>query len=125
MKYLIFLLGMNIMFYVARGQKYISNDSIKYSIIITMPDFENGDYISDNILRITSIDSSKLAWAQSLSKKEWLTMLSNEKTDWAANLLLYQLNKRDALVFKIIKSRDSWIIKRRKADIAYWEKNLK
>jgi hypothetical protein len=61
-----------------------------------------------------------------ISKKEWIKLLNNDRTDWTANLLLYYLYKKDAIEFyKIIKNRYYWInLLKKKEDLKYWTKHL-
>lgn len=124
MKNVVLSLVMSAIFTKVNGQCFINNDSVKYSIINTMPDFENGDYVSNSVIKVTTLDSLKLSTFRDLKKRELYELLLNEKTDWATNLILYQLYKKDALLFKVIDTREKWIISQRDKDIAYWKQKL-
>lgn len=99
-----------------------NNNSVKYSIIIKSCDncapIRNLGYrvmlmLSDNELKqITHMD-----------KRCWSEWLSSEKTDWAANLLLYYIYSKDAFLLKN-KNIYSWRKYLKKDDINYWHKKL-
>jgi len=62
-----------------------------------------------------------------LSKEEWMFLLSDKTTDWAANLVLYHLFKKEAFDFAYsnIKDRTAWLIKKKyQDDILYWKEYL-
>jgi hypothetical protein len=106
--------------------KFINNDSIKFDLVMTMPDFENGIYHSDYALIVNSLDSAERVIVQSLNKNQWVQLLKNSKSDWAANIILYSMYKKSAGIFRAaVKTRDSWIENSRQADIDYWQSFLK
>lgn len=105
--------------------KYMNNDSIKFDLLMTMPDFENGVYYSDYALVVNNLDSAGKAIVQSFSKDQWMAFLKNNKSDWAANIILYSIYKKSAGIFRVaVKSRDSWIENSREADLVYWQSFL-
>ena len=63
---------------------------------------------------------------KSIKKDEWIELLLNNKTDWAANLILYDLYERNAVVFNtVIKSRKDWVTVSKDTDVSYWEEFLR
>lgn len=106
--------------------KYINNDSIKFELLMTMPDFENGVYHSDYILAVNNIDSIGHGLIKQINRNQWMRLLKDSKSDWAANIILYSMYKRSAGIFRVaVKTRDNWVENNMKADIAYWDSFLK
>jgi hypothetical protein len=103
----------------------VCNTSIKYIVGMALPNYENGDFISKNILTVISIDSVDLVLVKSLKKQDWIRLLDNTNADWAATLFLYYLQKKDGLFFKFNSTRDKWIVKKKKSDLVYWKRHLK
>lgn len=60
-----------------------------------------------------------------ISKGQWLSMLSSKQTDFAANLLLYRLYERDALVLLYVKNASDWRLSMKADDLHYWQQTLK
>ena len=72
-------------------------------------------------IRISSIDKIKIL---KLGYDDWMKLLCNENTDWAANLYLYSIYRKDAEVFSLWNTRKKWIEFTKKSDLAYWKRNL-
>ena len=60
-----------------------------------------------------------------MKRGEWLSLLNDETTDYAANILLYYIYKRDAIVLLYNRSIKDWRDGMKEDDILYWEKRLK
>lgn len=100
----------------------INNDEISFSLQRFGIDFTRETTVKAEILIETNIKSEKMWERFKLIKvEEWLCLLTNQATDWAANLILYQLHERDALLFKKIKKREDWVKGMKERDIAYWK----
>ena len=98
-----------------------NNDSIKYTIV-KVSEKGNSSLVKVSFHYI-KIDISKelKKYLFKLDDGFWLKHLSNETSDWATNLLLYYLYRRDAIVFlRIYTDREKWL-RRKNEDIAYWE----
>lgn len=89
-----------------------------------MPDFEAGEWISYNVVRINSISFDTLQKLRSLSREQWLGLLDDENTDWAANLILYDIYSHAGLGF-YRTTREDWVVSRKEKDKAWWKKTLK
>jgi hypothetical protein len=60
-----------------------------------------------------------------LAYKDWIALLCDVNTDWAANLCLYDLYKRDAVVARLfLKKRSEWIKCCKAKEIEYWKSHL-
>lgn len=60
-----------------------------------------------------------------MKRGEWLSLLNDETTDYAANILLYYIYNRDAIVLLYNRSIRDWRDGMKEDDILYWEKRLK
>jgi hypothetical protein len=57
--------------------------------------------------------------------EDWMAMLSDEKTDWGANLILYWIYAIECKNYAFwIQSRETWVMDQRKIDIEYWKRTL-
>jgi hypothetical protein len=102
-----------------------TNDSAKFTIGSVQPDWEKDDFVSKTVIEVINLDSADWNKIKLPDRKSWLGLLNDPKVDWIANLALYQMYRRSAGIFRVVKTRDVWIQKSRKEDIAYWEKTLK
>lgn len=102
-----------------------NNDSVRFTTWIVQPDWDKDQFYSETIVQVKSLDSADWNEIKRLDRESWLKLLNDSRVDWIANLALYELYRKDAGIFRVIKTRDNWITSRRKGDIAYWEKNLK
>jgi len=102
---------------------FIKNNKIEYSIGMASCDtcvpIRNKGY---RAIVMLSIENFKKA--EGLSKECWMSLLENENTNWAANLILYSIYDRDALLLSRSNEKD-WKKFLKKDDIDYWRKNLK
>lgn len=105
----------------------IQNSKFKYDILKTSTQSLKGDtvvpakYLIDVNIPLKEKKRFKL-----LSKVKWIKLLSNPKTDWAANLILYDLYSKDAIEFAfVILNREKWILLQKEEDLAYWSSILK
>lgn len=61
-----------------------------------------------------------------IDKTCWLKLLENDSSDWAANLVLYYMTKKNAFIFFAgdIKM-ERWKEYYKQEDVKYWKDNLK
>jgi hypothetical protein len=100
----------------------ITNEEVSFNVYRYGMDFTAKTKPKSNMVIETNIKDVAL-WKRikSLPTEQWLCLLNNPKSDWAANLILYQLYDKDAILFSKIKKREDWIGFRRDEDIAYWK----
>ncbi len=88
--------------------EFINNKSLKYQIIIlacdTCAPISNIGY---RVLVELSNNERKLI--KKISYAEWMRLLISEKSDWAANLILYNLFDRDASLLARRDTRSLWL----------------
>jgi hypothetical protein len=109
------------------GKALLQNSSIKYQILYIAPQLldSNRATTSKYIIRV-QLKNSERKTVKSFDKAEWMKLLLNDKSDWAANLTLYDLYHKDAMLYNtVIKSRADWVRVSKEKDISYWKALLK
>ena len=103
---------------------FINNRTIKYNILLVACDTCAPIHDIGYRVRI-SLSAKEDSIIKHISKRQWLSMLNDKKTDFAANLLLYQLYEREAIVFLQIKDASDWRLAMKDDDLYYWRRTLK
>ncbi len=100
----------------------ISNDNVSFTIYRYGMDFTAETKPKSTMVIETNIKDSAL-WKRIklFNAEQWLCLLKNHESDWAANLILYQLFEKDAILFSQIKKREDWLGFRKEEDFAYWK----
>jgi hypothetical protein len=103
---------------------FIQNDSIKYEVVLLACD--TCVPISSIGYRVrVKLSEKELGVAEKISYEDWINLLNNNKTDWAANLILYYLFDKDAFLLARSDNRELWIKNLKEDDLKYWRNNLK
>lgn len=103
---------------------FINNRTIKYNIMLVACD--TCAPIHDIGYRvIISLSAKEDSIIKHISKRQWLSMLNDKKTDFAANLLLYRLYAREAILFLDVKDASDWRLSLKDDDLYYWRRTLK
>lgn len=101
----------------------VNNDSIKY--LIGLAACEKCAPIHSVGFRVSVVLSeAEFSAAKKINRTCWLLLLENEKTDWAANLILYDLKDKEAIPL-LHKDITSWRKYTKQEDVEYWKKTLK
>ena len=103
---------------------FINNRTIKYNILLVACDTCAPIHDIGYRVRI-SLSAKEDSIIKHISKRQWLSMLNDKKTDFAANLLLYQLYEREAIMFLQIKDASDWRLAMKENDLHYWQQTLK
>ncbi|MBB1551854.1 MAG: hypothetical protein HG447_009730 [Prevotella sp.] len=103
---------------------FINNRTIKYNILLVACDTCAPIHDIGYRVRI-SLSAKEDSIIKHISKRQWLSMLNDKKTDFAANLLLYQLYEREAIMFLQIKDASDWRLAMKDDDLYYWRRTLK
>ena len=103
---------------------FINNRTIKYNILLVACDTCAPIHDIGYRVRI-SLSAKEDSIMKHISKRQWLSMLNDKKTDFAANLLLYQLYEREAIMFLQIKDASDWRLAMKDDDLYYWRRTLK
>jgi hypothetical protein len=111
----------------AQSPAFIHNDSLSFVVLRKSGELlDNGGYKPISYSIRVKISKEQREICKQISNDQWLGLLQDEKTDWAANLILYDLFEKDALTYlNTYKSRSVWIkLGQRDADIKYWKERL-
>ena len=103
---------------------FINNRTIKYNILLVACDTCAPIHDIGYRVRI-SLSAKEDSIIKHISKRQWLSMLNDKKTDFAANLLLYQLYEREAIMFLQFKDASDWRLAMKDDDFYYWRRTLK
>ncbi len=103
-----------------------NNRSLKYSILKTAAEIiDTNRLVVPRYYVKVLLSGSRKNVIKKLSYDEWMNLLLNKNTDWAANLCLYDLFEKDAVIERLfIETRKEWLKCCRREDVEYWKKNL-
>lgn len=103
---------------------FIDNRTIKYNIMLVACD--TCAPIHDIGYRVQiSLSAKEDSIIKHINKRQWLSMLNDKKTDFAANLLLYRLYEREAIVLLHYNNAPEWRQAMKENDLHYWQQTLK
>ena len=102
--------------------KYFSNDSVKYHILLVSPSAlsKHGPATMRYVVSINMTDKVR----KYLLKKDtafWQAHLADSRTDWGTNIVLYDLYSENAFFFIDNKTREQWL-HMKGMDVAMWRK---
>ena len=113
----------------AHGQHkvFIKNAKIKFNVFRTSFEFiDTIQVILPKYFIRVDLNGKQRKEVKTLTKDDWMNFLNDNRFDWAANLLLYDMYERDAfLFFGGIKNKERWRLSQKEADIQYWSQYLK
>lgn len=99
--------------------KYINNKTLSYVIALASCDtcvpIKNIGYRV--IVELNEKDKQEI---KKINRKCWLSLLHNNSTDWAANLILYSLYNEDAIILSRVEET-VWRSKIKEKEIKKWE----
>lgn len=124
---LIFIMTISLRGFSQNKLSFCYNDSIKYSFgLVSMKMINMKEVIPSTYIVVIDLDDKQKMELKNITRNTWLKLLKDTTTDWASNLLLYHLKKRNAIEFyAVIKNRRDWILlKKNKEDLRYWKKYL-
>lgn len=105
---------------------FIRNETVNYRVCITGLKFLDSNKVK---LRTTFIEvfmsDSARKEVLKISYEKWMQLLSNKNTDWAANLYLWDIYKRETTDLVYPSNRSSWIKCCKVEDVYYWKKYLR
>ncbi len=99
-----------------------NNDSIRY-MVVRVAEKINSSSPAKITMRYIDIEIPRhlRKYLLTLKMDFWLQRLSNENSDWATNLVLYNLYKRDAILLAVVyTNRNKWL-KGKNEDVEYWK----
>jgi hypothetical protein len=104
---------------------YLKNGSIKYGVLFTSHNLVNKNSDGANRYRINvELPEEAIIYFRSKDSAYWITHLTDTASDWATNLIMYFLTKRDASAFYALYiNRSAWL-PYKKSDIRDWREKL-
>ena len=103
---------------------FIDNDKINYLIAIMSCD----TCVPISIIGyrvVINLSQEEEDIVKKIDYQDWMSLLSNEQSDWAANLILYYIFDRDSKLLSRVKSRKEWKKYKKKEDLEFWKLHLK
>ena len=102
---------------------FISNETLKHSIGLVACDscvpIRNKGYRV--IVHLTAEERQEI---KSIDCREWMSLLNDTTSDYAANLILYSIYDKDAHLLSRRDSREIWIKYSKVDDLAFRRKKL-
>jgi hypothetical protein len=112
----------------SQNDSIINNKSINYGMLRTSTKYLDSNKIepSKTYIVVTLSPSARTSITK-FTYEEWIKLLCDTTTDWAANLCLYNIYRKEADFFSVWDTREKWIKlgNLRKNDISYWRNNLR
>ena len=122
---ILFFIQINILFGQTKFKlNDLSKDSIEYNLLLKSSKGANGLLKNDGVFISIRFDTIEKQYLKSLKYGEWIRLLQNNQSDWAANLILYCLFEREAAIFNNGFKREDWVKTMKNEDIVYWKKFL-
>jgi hypothetical protein len=104
---------------------YLNNQVIQYKVIFTTHNVvhKKSDLASRYRIKL-DMPESLIAYFKTKDSAFWIHHLMDTTSDWATNLVLYYLTKRDAAAFSALyRNRSGWL-PYKKAEIEAWQSGL-
>ncbi|MBS1690051.1 MAG: signal recognition particle [Bacteroidetes bacterium] len=102
---------------------FINNSTIKYDAVLLACDtcvpIKN---IGFRI--ILQLYKNQYKTIKNINAKEWLRLLNQKSTDFAANIILYSIYDKDATVISAFATPEKWRRVLKDDDLKYWESIL-
>ena len=115
-------------FLIAQKSKVlIDNKNAKYIIKRKGLEIDStGKVMPTTYLVCMDINKKLQKRVASKTYSNWVELLTDEKTDWATNLILYCVFKKDAFLFSSAETnREEWVRASKEEDVKYWKNFLK
>lgn len=109
---------------ISIDDSFIRNNKIKYSLVLASCD-SCSPIVNKGYRIVTQITEKERKIAHQLTYNDWVRLLNDKKSDWAANLILYDIFDKDALSFYSFNNRKKWLKYFKGEDLAFWEQKLK
>lgn len=128
-KIILFLLAL---FMVASSQaqeakffKEFNNSTLDYSVYRTSL-FQTGsdEIVKPDVFIQVNLSDEVRDLYKKMTSQQIQSALSDSKTDWAINLFLYELYKKSATKFLVIKNREDWLKGEKAEDVKFWTETI-
>ena len=100
---------------------WLHNDSIQFVVHTTMPyETDKGSWIIQHMVIVINMDSSQRKDVIILTNEELKRLLYNQNTDWALNLILYDIHGFDGLQYQFMTETDWRTCRFYRSDKRFW-----
>lgn len=98
---------------------FIQNGKMKYSFVMLSCD--TCVPISNLGIRVrVELSDEKKLLLKKISHEEWFNLLNDKKSDFIANVILYELYSKNAIDLLVIEDIEKWRKFVKKDDLEYW-----
>jgi hypothetical protein len=102
---------------------FINNEKIQHSIVLMSCDtcvpIRNIGYRV-----IVQLSKKEKETIKKITPGTWTELLNKNKSDWAANLILYSLYDKNAILLSRNDSKETWEIYLKEEDLKFWNKEF-
>jgi hypothetical protein len=106
--------------------KYLDNQTAEFTIARSSITFvDSNSVLPPQTFVVTTLTEKVKKKLAKVSEREWIQLLHNGKTDWAANLYLYEKYDLDATDFEVVKTKDQWRLCCKQKDLLFWERKFR
>jgi len=102
---------------------FINNSTIKYDIVLAACD-TCAPIRNIGFRVILQLHKNQYKAIQNINAKEWLRLLNQKSTDFAANIILYSIYDKDATVITAFATPEKWRRALKDDDLKYWQSVL-
>jgi hypothetical protein len=106
---------------------FVNNKTIKFHVVRKSMELIDTNMIvpSKYFIRV-ELNNKQRSVIKNYTSADWMKLLNNVQSDWAANLILYEMHERDAFLFwSVVKNKERWRLSAKEEDIKYWNEHLK
>ncbi len=101
---------------------WISNDKLEYYTVMRSCDTCIPIRTLAGLFVEVNITEKQKFLLKRVTYNQWLSLLNDDKTDWAANILLYYMYNKDAI--SLADDKKTWLLYFKNKDIEYWRRFL-
>jgi len=137
MKIYLLFVSLSLLFFSCNAQKngtnenkktmnltFISNEKLQHSIVLMSCDtcvpIRNIGYRV-----IVQLSKKEEEAIKKITPNTWIELLNNNNSDWAANLILYSLYDKNAILLSRNDDKESWDKYLKKEDLDFWNNKFK
>lgn len=102
---------------------FIQNGKVKHSIVMLSCD-TCAPITNTGFRVVVNLSKNEIVKVKKITTERWLQLLNDDKSDYLANLILYELYNKSAIRFLQIDNVKKWRKYMKKEDLKYWESHL-
>src|SRR5689334_17466916 len=87
-------------FQIASGQPFLNNDSLSFKVLRQSTKIKSENEATPVMYLIkVNLSTEQRREVEKIKKEDWLKLLASDNTDWIANLILYDLFRKNAISY--------------------------